>query len=61
MYDELKTKCEAFKTELESVAAECEEGGRIKDVRAGSLYDAIQRAANGINSIINTIFELNII
>ena len=55
MYDEFKTKCETFKAELEAVAAECVEGSCLKDHRSGSLYQAIQRTANGINSIVNTI------
>lgn len=56
MYEELKTKCEAFKAELDAVSPELTtDDGRIKDIKAGSLLQAINRAANGINSIINTI------
>lgn len=55
MYDELKTKCEAFKDEISAVLPELTENGCIKDVKAGALIQAINRAANGVNSIISTI------
>lgn len=55
MYSDLKTKCEEFKAEITAVLPELTENGCIKDVKAGSLLQAIHRAANGVNSIINTI------
>lgn len=55
MYNELKTKCEEFKADILAVLPELVEHGCIKDHKAGSLHQAINRAANGVNSIINTI------
>lgn len=55
MYDELKTKCETFRAEIMAVLPELTENGCIKDVKAGALLQAINRAGNGVNSIINTI------
>ena len=55
MYNELKTKCEEFKAEILAVLPELTENNCIKDHRSGSLLQAINRAANGIDSIIDTI------
>lgn len=55
MYNELKTKCEEFKAEIMAVHPELVENGCIKDHKSGALLQAINRAANGIDSIINTI------
>lgn len=51
MYDELKTKCEAFKEEIMAVLPDLDPN----DVRDNSLYKTIHRTANGIDSIVNTI------
>lgn len=55
MYDELKEKCETFKAEINAVLPELTENGCIKDYQASALLQAIHRAANGVDSIINTI------
>lgn len=55
MYDELRNKCDAFNAEIMAVLPELTENGCIKDYQAGALLQAIHRAANGVNSIINTI------
>ena len=55
MYDELKTKCETFKAEILAVLPELTENGCLKDYQAGALFQAINSAANGVDSIINTI------
>lgn len=55
MYDELKTKCEAFKEEIMAVLPELTEGSCIKDHKSGALLQAIHQAANGVNNIVNAI------
>lgn len=55
MYDELKTKCETFRAEIMAVLPELTENGCIKDHKSGALLQAINRAGNGVNSIISTI------
>lgn len=55
MYDELKAKCETFKAELEAVLPELTENGCIKDHKSGALFQSINRAIGGVDSIINTI------
>ena len=55
MYDDLKTKAEAFRAELDAVLPELKENGCIKDYKSGELLKAIHRANNGVNGVINTI------
>ena len=55
MYNELKAKCEAFNAEIKAVLPELTENGCIKDPKSGTLLQAINRAANGVNGIISTI------
>lgn len=56
MYDELKEKCETFRAEINAVLPELTVPDHgIKDYRSGALLQAINRAANDVDSIINTI------
>lgn len=55
MYNEFKTKCEQFRSELMAMLPNVTDNGRIDTPGAGNLHYAINRTANDINSIIDAI------